>query len=89
MNKEDFQCTRCGGTKKLFLEKRPRWLFVSVVLLVLVYAASFAVQDTVIKTILIYLGLPLAAVPAIALVRIRCLRCEPDWKNRMWGPRNQ
>jgi hypothetical protein len=89
MNKEDFRCTRCGGTKKLFFEKKPRWLFISAVFLVIVYAASLVIQDAVIKAILIYLSLPLAAVPAIALIRIRCLRCEPDWKNRMWGSGNQ
>jgi len=85
VNKKDFPCKRCGGEKKVIFERKPLLLLISAVCVPAVLLALSQTGDPLLKAGLLYLGLPLALGPAIATIHIRCLRCEPEWKERMWG----
>lgn len=86
MQQQTFMCEKCSGTKKLFIEKRPRAVFVSAFLVVLMLAVLiFVPEEGPWRRVVVYLGVVFAVVPLMSLVRIRCLHCEPEWKDKAWG----
>lgn len=64
------------------------WLLLGIVGVVIVVAAKFfAINGSLLQTIGIIAGIMLAVSPYIVLFRIRCLECEPEWKEKIWGPK--
>ena len=53
---------------------------------VIIAAKIFAVNGSWFQTIGIFTGVMLVVIPLIILFRIRCLECEPEWKENIWDP---
>lgn len=71
-----------------FVRGSATWLLLGIAGVVIVVAAKFyATNGSQIQTIGIIAGIMLAVSPYIALFRIRCLECEPEWKEKIWGPK--
>jgi hypothetical protein len=88
--REFLPCERCGKkTKRMFFVRgSTAWLLLGIAGVVVVVAAKvFAVNGSLLQTIGIIAGTILAVSPYIALFRIRCLECEPEWKEKIWGPK--
>jgi len=78
MDTRRYLCERCGGAKRLFFVRGPWRIVVSVALLVVVGALWLYLPDETSRYLLIYFGIGISLVPAISLLRIRCLVCEPE-----------
>jgi hypothetical protein len=86
--REYLPCARCGKkTKRMFFVRgSAAWLFLGIAGVVIVVAAKlFAVNGSLSQTIGIIAGILLAVSSYTALFRIRCLECEPEWKEKIWG----
>jgi hypothetical protein len=71
-----------------FVRGSTAWLLLGIGGVVIVVAAKFfAINRSLLQTIGIIAGIMLAVSPYIALFRIRCLECEPEWKEKIWAPR--
>ncbi len=89
LNEHEMTCPTCGGKKQLFAERSwPRLSFSVLTLAALFYLRDYAPNPTWALAI-IYIGGTIAVMPAATLIRIRCLQCEPEWKERgIWGGNN-
>ena len=86
MNPQNFACEKCAGTKNLFIEKRPRAVGWAVFLAALTLSAFVVLPaEAPWRNVVVYLGLVVAFIPLMTLVRIRCFDCEPEWKDKTWG----
>ena len=78
-----YLCERCGGTKRLFFVRAPARLVMSALLVSAVVAAAHYLPNDISRLLVVYLGIPIAVAPALSLLRIRCLACEPEWKDEI------
>lgn len=78
-------CEKCSGHKTTFLEGKPSKLFLTLVLLFGLVLAVQYIEDSLVRSITLLVGLGIAFLPALTLIRVRCLNCEPKWKTKMWG----
>ena len=86
MDKSAYVCQKCAGPKNLFFERRPRAVLIAVLFALGALAGVvFFPVDAVWRGPVIYAGLVLAVLWVLLLLRIRCLACEPEWKERIWG----
>ncbi len=81
----DWTCERCGGRKRLMFLRAP-WLIVfSVVLiLLLIIAVRTLIMSPAMQLLVTYFGGALALAPALSTLRIRCVDCEPQFKEKTW-----
>ena len=71
-----------------FVRGSTAWVLVGIAGVVIVVAAKFfTVNGSLLQTIGIFAGILLVVSPYIALFRIRCLECEPEWREKIWGPK--
>jgi len=85
MNEQDLICEKCGGRKQIFFVRAPGLILGTVLLLVALFVGvrpQITNQTTL--ALVTYVGLALALVPALSTLRIRCLNCEPQFKDRTW-----
>ena len=80
----EYHCDRCGGTKRLFFVRGPAQITLSVTLVAVVILLRYILPDGWPKFVALSIGIVAALLPAISLLRIRCLVCEPEWQNKMW-----
>jgi hypothetical protein len=80
-----YSCDHCGGAKRLFLERGPVQLALSVSLFTLILLFQGAVPAGWLRLAFVYVMGAVALLPALSLIRIRCLKCEPEWKDKLWG----
>jgi hypothetical protein len=86
----EYLCLSCGGRKQLFIERKPIKVMASIILLGVCFLAMGLLPETGIGIVMLPLGLALALAPAITLIKIRCLECEPEWRQRgIWGVNKQ
>jgi cyanate permease len=82
MTADDLRCTTCGDTKRIFFVRPP--LTVGLVLLGLAIAVSPALLPNLpYSKIFTMAGLMLLVAPIFAGIRVRCIRCEPQWKSKV------
>ncbi len=76
-------CERCGTLRWLLLEKRLGLIAVAVAIMIAGVALNVFLAGASGRG-----GLLVAAILAggilSALVRIRCVRCEPAWRTKAW-----
>lgn len=85
MNEQDFTCEKCGGRKRLFFVRAPRLILGTIILLVaLFFGIRPQITNPATLALVTYVGLALAMVPALSTLRIRCLDCEPQFKDQTW-----
>jgi hypothetical protein len=89
MKENRYLCEKCGSRKSLFIERALSRLFITLGLLTVFLFAALYMEECLLKPILGPIGFAAALSPAISLLRIRCLACEPEWKARMWGNRQR
>jgi hypothetical protein len=80
----EYQCDRCGGAKRLFFVRGPVQLAISAALVALAIIVRNTLPDGLLQSLLVSGGIGLAILTAASLLRIRCLNCEPEWKEKMW-----
>ena len=86
MDAERFKCKRCGGFKTLFFVRGPIRVVITFVGLVALYIVGFVViSDFGLRVAVMFAGAVLVALPVLTLFRYRCLSCEPEWRQRVWG----
>ena len=88
-NEHEMLCPSCGGKKQLFLERSwPRLAF-SVLALAAIFYFHSSMPSSGTSLAFIYIGGAIGAAPAVTLIRIKCLKCEPEWQERgIWGGKN-
>ena len=81
----DWTCEKCGGRKRLMFLRAP-WLIVSSIIpiLLLFIAVRPLITSPVMQSLVTYIWLALALVPAVSTLRVRCLDCEPQFKEKTW-----
>lgn len=84
MTAREYHCDRCGGMKRLFFVRGSARIAISVAFAAFVIILANAVPDGLLKSAGIYIGVVAALLPVVSLLRIRCLICEPEWKEKMW-----
>jgi hypothetical protein len=71
-----------------FVRGNAAWLLLGIAgVIVVVGAKFFAPNESPLQTIGVIAGTILIVSPYIALFRICCLECEPEWKEKIWGPK--
>jgi hypothetical protein len=82
MEREFLPCEKCGRkTKRIFLVRRPLNLGIAAVGVVLFLGSKALGTSEPVALI----GLLVFAIAFGSLLRIRCLDCEPQWKEQIWG----
>jgi hypothetical protein len=86
MDERSFVCDTCGGTRRLFFERKPFLMALAFAAGVTVLAATVLIPELAEwRGRLIYLGVIVPALAYAMSIRIRCLSCEPRWRGRAWG----
>jgi len=83
ISEDDLRCAVCGGPKRLFLIHTPLIITFVLVGLSLAVVPHFVPWDIPYKRLFTIAGLLLMAGPLWAGIRIRCLRCEPQWRTKV------
>ena len=83
MNEQDFTCQKCGGRKQIFFVRAP-WLILGTILWLVALFVCVRPQITNPTTLALvtYVGIAIALVSALSTLRIRCLECEPQFKDK-------
>lgn len=83
MERARFRCPRCGGPKRVVVLRGPWRVAFSAALLVGLAVAAWARWPAQWLPLAVVLAAGLAFSPALTLLRVRCLRCEPRWTERI------
>jgi hypothetical protein len=88
MNQSSLRCTKCGAQKRIFWSKRLKVPMTSLFVLTPIFFVVFSlVSSPTLKAIFGIAGFA-SLVIIVALMKIRCLRCEPHWLPEAWGGAN-
>ena len=81
---KEYKCEKCGRSKRIFFLKDPIRIGITIVGLILCYAVGYSLTDPGLRLVAMYIGTPIASAPLLSILRIRCLHCEPEWKDKIW-----
>lgn len=88
MNQNSFRCSKCGAQKRIFWPKRLKApLTILFVLMPILFVSSFFVSSSFLKAIF-GIAAFISLLVIAGLMKIRCLRCEPQWLADAWGGAN-
>jgi hypothetical protein len=76
-------CERCGNLRWLLFERRPAVIATALGVLAAGVALDVLLVGRARAVALLVVAL-LVSVALGALVRIRCVRCEPAWRTKEW-----
>ena len=79
-------CPRCGGRERVFFERAPVRLAMSIAALTLVIVVLRSNPWPPMTVLALkFVGGGLALSPILSALRIRCFECEPEWQAKVWG----
>lgn len=84
MKQENFVCKKRGGRNSIFYERKPQVVFTSLLLLTGLLFARQYMEQSLFNFLVSYGWLVLSVFIAVTPLRVRCLTCESEWKNRVW-----
>lgn len=85
MERARFRCPGCAGPKRVFVLRGPWRVAFSAALLAGLAVVAWARWPAQWLPLAVVLAAGLAFSPALTLLRVRCLRCEPQWIERIWA----
>ena len=87
---EFLPCDLCGKKSRRMFFVKYSWTtfaFSFVGVLILGITCLFVERPSHLNAIGMYVGLCVTIVPWALLTRMRCLECEPEWKDKIWAPK--
>jgi hypothetical protein len=84
MSNQKYICEKCGEIKRLFFVKSPIRLAITILGLLAVFIVGYMIEDHGLRLVVMYIGATVFSIPFLSLIRIRCLQCEPAWKEKAW-----
>lgn len=84
MDSERNRCRACRGLKTAFFSRAPIRMGAVFAALLAAAVALVVEQDPGLRLVLTYACAVTAGLLLGSTYRLRCLRCEPQWRNRIW-----
>jgi hypothetical protein len=88
MNQADLRCQKCGAQKRIFWPKRLKVPMTVLFILTPIFFVLFSFTSTLALKAIFGIAGFVSLFIIIAFVKIRCLRCEPQWLAEAWGGEN-